>query len=254
MLSQDLLLEKLSEENIEKINQLEKIGIEVEYDPEGDAFKIYTDDTKVEFFALAENRLLQGLSSKYPFGLVPFYNSKRENPYKVLSDFKRVTISPKNIFRNDQEALENLPKPETLTGGLEYLFENRNRAEILRVLVPGSTIANKVLTIFDAFIDYDYLELPTVIEYDMKKDILPGQLAVTYTPYATVSLLSKNYFGRKVRYSLYPYALSKEEIGKGKIEIISKDPNEKLDIHDESLDPGMKQLIRMLEKVEESNE
>lgn len=247
---QELLINKLSEENIEKINKLETLGYNIRYDKKNGAFKIFTDDTEKEFFVLSEDTLIRGAFSPYLFGLIPFYNDERKSAYKILSNFAKLKTSAKNMYRNDMEAAGKIPMPETLSGGLEYLLYNRKRAEILSVLVPGSTTAKKVLELYDSFIDQDYLELPVMIEYKVKKDELIGSDRYTYTPYVTLALYSGYYNGRKVKYTLFPYALSKESIGKGTIEIMSKVPGEKIDIHDERLDPEMKELITGLEKFE----
>ena len=247
---QELLSNKLSEDNIQKINKLEALGFNIRYDKKNDAFKIFSDNTEKEFFVLSEDTLLHGTINPYLFGLIPFYNDDRKSAYKVLANFGKLQTSAKNMYKNDMEAASHLSMPETLSGGLEHLLYNKRRAEILSVLVPGSTTAKKIIGLYDEFIDSDYLELPVMVEYKIKKEELIGSDRFSYTPYAALSLYSRYYDRKKVKYTLYPYALSKEEIGKGTIEIISKVPGEKPDIHDESLDPAMKELINKLEAFE----
>ncbi len=239
MITQELISEKLTGENAEKIIKLLSLGFQVDYDEEYNTFKIYSVKDKSEFFTLSENRLLKGFKSKYPLDLVSFYNVKRSNPYKVLSKFKKLSVSSGKTFKNDQQALENLPRPEEMTGGINFLFENRNRAVILKVLVPDSDVAEKILKIYDSFIDYGYLEMPPIVEYDMKKEILAGDDMATYIPYASISLLSKDYSGKKLKYTLYPYAPDGENVGKGKIKIIYKNEEYK----DDDLDPDLKELM-----------
>ena len=213
----------VSEKYAERITELEKAGYKVEYDENIKLVKVFTNKKKNEFLVLSDD-LMNVREDRFFNDVASFYFVDSVKPQKVITRFKYLSHNNGRLFKRDEDAESNLPKNQVLTGGMEQLLLDRNKANIIKILDPESDIADKALKIHDRLISNGLLELPPIIEYDMEKKKLVGETDCIYTSYATVSLLSRVYGDARVKYTLYPYAISDKKAGDVEISAIG-DPN-----------------------------
>ena len=226
-----------------KLEKLIELGFETEYDDEAECFMIFTDESKEHFIPFS-NEMYVG--DNYSFDLIPYYSTSEKNPKKILSRHKAM---PKGkFFNNDNEAIENLLNDKLYDTNVALLFENKNIAEIISILDDKSEIAKKALAITNELIENGILEKPAIVENRLVKKNVLGEDNYCYAVSQVISLYSKPISGKRVKYSITPYALSKDDISLSNLEIIWNNNEES----DNCANQDFKEVIRKIRQVDKT--